>query len=184
MPYTELINCDNFSVDGIKSLKILTYQTNGDPIVFPLNITLINDTDYIAEVHDDVINQKVTIGGQNMSYLVVDSVENCTFLDERIEARQGVYYQKTINITIPKLQSYTNNQIISFLFSVNGSVAIANVVILIEDSNKNLWLCGWDSPCIMQSGNLQTDVYDTTENNYSYVFISKSVNRTYQFVNT
>lgn len=183
MPYTELIPCNNYSVLGIKSLKICTHQVNGQAIVFPLNIVLTNDTDYIVEVQDDIVNQVVTIGGQQLDYVIVDSVENCTYVDERVEARQGVYYQKTVEINVPKLQNYTDNQIMDFLFNVIGNVAIANVVVLIVDSNGNKLIIGWDSPAIMQGGNLQLDAYDTTANQYTYTFISKSANRTYYFVN-
>jgi hypothetical protein len=182
MPYTDLLNCNNYSVDGLKKLWILTHQTNGDAIIFPLNIVLTTDNDYIVEVSADTVNQIVNIGGQLINYVVVESFENSTFVDDRIEARQGIYYQKTLTIDIPRMSNYTTNQIMDFLFNITGSVAIANVVMLIEDSNGNNWICGWDSPATMQSGNLQTDPYDTTENKYTYTFISKSVNRTYQCV--
>jgi hypothetical protein len=184
MPYTDLLSCNNYSNPGLKKLWILTHQTNGNVIQFPLNITLTSDTDYIVEFSADTINQVVNIGGQLMNYVIVDSYENSTYVDERIEARQGVYYQKTLSIDIPRMSNYTSNQIMDFLFNVTGAVAIANVCVIFEDSNNELWICGWDSPAIMQGGNLQTDLYDTTENKYTYTFISKSVNRTYQCIRT
>jgi hypothetical protein len=174
---TELISCNTFTAEGIRKLKICTQQTDGSPIEFPTDYTLYNNEDGIISISEDVSGQTVTIGNQTMNYLVLACFDLAEFEDNRQETRQGVWYEKKITMTIPKIMLDQSNEIVDFLFNVDGRYAIAECLILIEDSIGNTFIVGYDLPCILQTMEIQTDSYDSTENTYVLEFNSKSYSR-------
>lgn len=179
---TQLIECNQFTVEGIKELKILTQQTNGQPINFPLDFILHNNDDGIISLQENELLQTVTIGDQIMSYLIVRSFDMCEFNDEYQRTRQGKWYQKTVSLIIPKPQLYTHNQLVEFLFNVDGKYAVANTVILIKDSLGQQFIIGYDAPCILSLMEITTDNYGSTENKYVIEFTSKSYSRLRRYV--
>lgn len=174
---TELISCNTFTVEGIKSLKICTQQSDGSPIVFPTDFTLYNNEDGIIQISENVSGKTITIGNQTLNYLVLACYDLAEFSDERQETRQGVWFEKRITMTIPKIMLDQSNEIVDFLFNVDGRYAIAECLVLIEDSLGNTFIVGYDVPCILQLMELQTDSYDSTENVYKMEFSSKSYSR-------
>lgn len=174
---TELISCNQYTLEGIKKLKICTQQTNGNPIVFPTDFILYNNEDGIIALSENEELQTITIGDQTMSYLIVDSFDMCVFDDELIETRQGKWFEKRITLTIPKAQLYTHNQIVDFLFQKDGKYAIAECVIAVTDSLGQTFLIGYDNPCILESMEISTDASDSTDNKYEIIFTSKSYSR-------
>lgn len=178
----QLIECNNFTVEGIQELKILTSQTNGQPIEFPLDFTLYNNDDGIISIEENKILQTVTIGEQVMDYLIVRSFDMCEFEDEYQNTRQGKWYRKSISLIIPKPQLYTHNQLVDFLFNVDGKYAVANCVVLIKDSLGQQFIIGYDAPCVLNTMEISTDAYASTENKYMLEFVSKSYSRLRRFV--
>ena len=175
-PTISLIECSSFTVEGVKKGKICTQKTNGKPITFPTNFILYQNQDIIA-VSENEIAQTLTINDQTLNYLIVESFDMCDFSDDRVEARQGIFYEKLLTIVLPKVQLYTNNQLFDFLFNVDGKYAVAECVIAIEDSLGQTFLVGYDVPCVLQELELQTDVYNSNDNFYKIVFSSKSYSR-------
>jgi len=174
---TALFDCNNYTLEGIKKLKICTQQTNGEPIVYPTDFTLYQNNDGIIAISENPSAQTITIGSQVMNYLIVDSFDMCEFSDERQETRQGKWFEKKISIVLPKVQLYTNNQLVDFLFNVGGKYAVAQCIFCIEDSLGQQFLIGYDVPAVLLNMELQTDVYDSTDNKYLLEFSSKSYSR-------
>ena len=179
---TELISCNALTIEGIKSIKICTKLTNGNPIVFPTDFVLYQNLDGVIQISENPILQTITIGNQAMEYLLVDSYDMCEFEDIRRETRQGVWFEKIIRITLPKLLLYQTNQIIDFLFNVDGSYATAQCILAITDSLGQQYLLGYDIPAQVTAMDLQTDVYDTTDNQYKLELSSKSYSRLRRYV--
>jgi len=174
---TPLIECNNYTLEGIRKMKMCTQQTSGVPIVYPTDFILYNNDDSTIQVSEDTLNQTFTIGDQTMDYLLVESFDMAEFSDERQETRQGVWFEKKISIILPRVQLYANNQLFDFLFNVQGVYALAQCVFAIEDSLGQNFLIGYDVPAILNNMELQSDSYDTTDNQYLLEFSSKSYSR-------
>jgi hypothetical protein len=176
-PTIELIPCNTYTIEGIKSMKLCTQQSNGQPINFPTNFVLYQNNDGIIQISENVSAQTVTITDQTLSYLVVESFDMADFEDNRMETRQGVWFEKKLSIVLPKLSLYCSNQLVDFLFNVDGKYAVAMCIVLVEDTLGNTFIIGYDNPCQLQVMELQTDAYDTTDNLYKLEFVSRSYSR-------
>jgi len=179
----ELIGCNTFTLEGLKKVKLCTQLIDGTPITFPLDFILYDNDDGVIQVSINETLQTVTVGNQVMSYLDVESFDMVNFDDERQETRQGIWFNKNITIELPQVQLYCNNQLFDFLFNVDGVYATAQCVMLIEDSVGNKFVIGYDVPAILDSLELTTDSYDTTENKYTLEFNSKSYSRLRRYQN-
>jgi len=179
---TPLIECNRYTLEGIRKMKMCTQQTSGVPINFPTDFILYNNDDSTIQVSEDILNQTFTIGNQTMDYLEVVSFDMATFSDERRETRQGVWFEKRIEIVLPRVQLYATNQLFDFLFNVDGTYALAQCVFAIEDTLGQNFLIGYDVPAILQSMELQTDEYGSTNNQYKMEFSSKSYSRLRRYV--
>ena len=176
--------CLELSVQGIKEIKLMGKEQNGNPINFPIDIVLTGASFFfegsptvLGSVNE--LNKTVTIGNQVLIY-VQPQVENANFVEESVEDRRGKYYQQTISISFPKVQLFTNNQLKDFLFTDQGEFAIANAVAIITDNNDVDWIIGYDLPLVVELLELTSGGED---NYYQLSLVSRSYERLRHFKN-
>jgi len=156
-------------------MKLATRDTNDEPLDFPLDIVLKQNDESIIMLSDDEVNRTITIGGVQVQYRIVYPL-NSKFNEEEITDRQGRFYRKTLDFEMPQLSLTTNNQLKSFLFTSAGEFAVSSMVCFVEDLNNNYWIIGYDSPLILSSFDLMTDIQDG-DNKYVLQYISNSYQR-------
>jgi len=174
-----LFGCNDLSLGGIKELKLATKDINNKPLSFPLDIQLLSGDDSIIVIQEDLVNQIITIGGVEIQYRSVFPY-NARYVEDEVTGRQGRYYTKTLSFEMPKLNLTTNNQLKDFLFSSNGEFAISSMICFVVDTNNNTWVLGWDSPLILQTLDLQTDI-NQGDNKYLINYLSNSYSRIRQY---
>lgn len=170
-------NCIDYTVAGIKNLKLMAKLEDGSAISFPIDVVLKSGDEATIVGSITGSSQLIAIGNQTMQY-VEPYVDNSTFREEQTEDRRGKYFTITIEFQFPKVSLYTNNQIKDFLFVNDGQFAIANAVALFTDNNDNQWLTGYDLPVVVEA------LDDTTggdDNFYSMQLVARTYNRMRRF---
>lgn len=180
MPYINILDNCVHSIGGIKDFNIATRDVNGDPLTFPLDIIMQSGSTNTLLVSDDYDNRILTINTTQVQYRHV-MPDFASYLEEEVENRQGRYYQKTLDFSLPKVNLTTQNQLKEFLFTSGGEFAVSNALVFFTDSNNQKWIGGWDIPFVLENFDLQTGERNG-DNNYTLKYISKSYTRTYNYV--
>ena len=157
MAAIDLFGCNDISMGGIKTMKLATRDSAGNPLNFPLDIVLKTNNESIIMLSDNEGTKIITIGDDDMEYRTVIPLHSNITQDEP-PAAQRRFYNQVLNFEIPQINITTNNQLKSFLFTNSGEFAISNMVCFIDDMNDNLWICGYNQPMILDSFDLQTGV--------------------------
>lgn len=180
MAYTEILENCQHSIGGIKEFNIATRDRDGNPLTFPLDIVLQSGSTNTLSVDDDFENRILTINNTEIQYRHV-TPEFVTYTEEEIEDRQGRYYEKTLDFSLPKVNLTTQNQLKEFLFTSGGEFAVSNALVFFTDSNNQKWISGFDIPFVLEIFDLTTGERGG-DNNYKLKYVSKSYIRTYKYV--
>lgn len=149
MPYTNILEKKGHSIADIKDFNIAARQDNGDVITFPLDV--IFDSDFkTIQTNVDFDNRTIKFNSET-SLIFRNVMPNFVeYNEEEVEDRRGLYYRKTLNFSIPKLNLTTQNQIKEFLFDAADQFSINGIVLFFTDSNNQKWLANYSIPFILQ----------------------------------
>ena len=106
MPYTEILDNCVHSIGGIKNFKIATRDINGNPLSFPLDVIMESGSTNTLIVGEDLENRILTINNTQIQFRLVYP-NNCTYVEEGVNQRQGRYMQKTLSWSMPKVNLTT-----------------------------------------------------------------------------
>ena len=175
----QLFECNPLSMGGIKRMKLATRDMAGDPLDFPLDIVLKSNDDSIITLSDSEDLRQITLGTQQINYRIVYPI-NASIIEEETTDNRGRYYQQKLSFEMPQLSLLTNNQLKDFLFTSGGEFAISSMVCFIEDLNDNYWICGYNTPMILDAFDLQTDV-ESGDNKYILSYTCRSYSKIRQY---
>lgn len=179
MAYTEILTGCTHSIGGLKDFNISTRDTDGNPLSFPLDVVFKSGSTNTILVSDDFENRIMTLGNMELQYRHV-MPDFVTHVEEEIKERQGNYYRKTLEFSLPKVNLTTQNQLKEFLFTSGGEFAVSNAVVWFTDTNGHKWISGWNIPFVLENFDLTTGGED---NNYKLTYICNDYYRTFKYEN-
>lgn len=176
---TEILQSCGFALQKIEHLYIASRKTNGNVIDFPIEYqTISGSSDSIIKVTAwNQLNNTCMIGGQELDWREVSTIgdgSNVEFTEEYQLTRQGKIYNKTLTFSLPKVNFTTNAALKEFLFTSNGEFAISRAVAFMIDENRQQWICGYNSPLILQD-DMELSIAD--ENMYKLTFKAVGTSR-------
>ena len=180
MAYIDILTGTTHSIGGIKDFKIATRKTDGTPITFPLDVTFVTGSTDTILITEDFNARTITLGGDEIEFRYVYP-KSCKYTEEEVKERQGDFFRKTLEWSMPKTNPTTQNQLKEFLFADEGEFAISNALVFFTDGNNQNWFASVDLPFILQT-------YDTTtgkrgeDNQYVLSYVCNSYMRTLKYI--
>jgi len=180
MAHIDILTGCTHSIGGIKDFKIATRKTDGTPITFPLDVVFASGSTDTIIITEDFDNRTITLSDDEIEFRYVYP-KLCTYTEEEVKERQGHFFRKTLQWTMPKVNPTTQNQLKDFLFATQGEFAISNALVFFTDGNNQNWFGSIDLPFILQ-------IYDTTtgarggDNQYILSYKADSYNRTLKYI--
>ena len=156
------ITCQ-FSLSGIKELKIVYQENNNLPIQFPL-YPFINPSTGAVKLYDNGSQINFQLLGTTYNYIDLTGNFN-SFNEQLFEDEKGRWFEEVVNL--------------SYVLDSNYQTLLANkhVFALLTDNNGKKFIIGYKNPLKLVSHNYNSGITGDGADKYDMIYSSKSYSK-------